>query len=128
MKKKVEAVKQVIVCPSIDGAYEQHQTTLANAIFGRGIEKRMKKGAICYAVSTNAYIKFKDALKLYDAYVQQLDTETRSRLLDEMLEAEPQALPAREVKEGTVALTGDGSFLEDCETTRAFEGVSGIDY
>lgn len=124
MKKQTEP--KVIKCPTFEKAYEVEQELTAKAIFARGIERHISKGKICYAVSTNAFIKFKDALKMYDLYVQGLDLETKCRLYDAMLDASgEQQAKARDNEEGTTWLSEDGKYLVDEDDVA---GVRGIDF
>lgn len=121
---KNETIKTVKL-PMFEGEVRPDQQDYAFRIFQRGLELNLNKSKVCYVASTQAYVKFKDALKLHDVWVKTLDIDTQRKMLDQVLlsESHEQAFPAREVKEGTI--TDD---LDDAETTRAFEGVSGIDY
>ncbi len=124
MKTKTETLKTVKL-PMFEGEVRPDQQEYAYRIFQRAHELKLKKGKACYVASTEAYVKFKDALKLYEMWKKTLSLDVQREMLDSALMAEShiQQAPAREVTEGTV--TDD---LDDKESTRSFEGVEGIDF
>jgi len=123
MKTK-EQVK-TITLPMFEGEVRPDQQEQAYRIYQRAHELKLKKGKACFVASTQAYIKFKDALKLHDMWVKTLSAQVQQEMLDLVLMAEDhkQNVPAREVIEGTIT-----DELDDKESTRAFEGVEGIDF
>jgi hypothetical protein len=119
--QKITTVK----LPMFEGEVRPDQQEQAYTIFAHARERKEKKGTACFVASTQAFIKFKDALKLHDMWVKTLSVQVQRQMLDEMFQNldHKQNMPAREVTEGTV--TDD---LDDKESTRAFEGVEGIDF
>jgi hypothetical protein len=120
MKTKTETLKTVKL-PMFEGEVRPDQQEYAYRIFQRGLELKLKKGKVCFVASTQAYVKFKDALKLHDMWVKTLSREVQLQMLDAVLMSDDhkQNMPARE------EMTHDEL---DIESTRAFEGVEGIDY
>lgn len=106
--------------PMFEGEVRPDQQEFSYRIFQRAYEKKITKSKACYVASTQAYVKFKDALKLYEMWKKTLSSDVQLAMLDEALMAEDhkQSFPARE------PLTQDEMELE---STRAFEGVEGID-
>lgn len=117
---KNETIKTVKL-PMFEGEVRPDQQEYAYRIFQRAYELKLKKGKACFVASTEAYIKFKDALKLYEVWKQTLSHDVQRQMLDEVLMSEPhkQEFPARE------EMTLDEL---DRESNQTFEGVEGIDY
>lgn len=107
--------------PSFEGEVRPDQVEFAERIFTRARELKLKKGKACFVASTQAYVKFKDALKLYELWTKKQSVAVQREMLDEVLMAEDhiQNIPARE------EMTHDEL---EIESIRAFEGVEGVDF
>lgn len=114
------ATLKVEKLPMFEGEVRPDQQEFAYRIFQRAYELKLQKGKACFVASTQAYVKFKDALKLYEMWKKTLSHEIQLAMLDEALMAEDhkQSFPARE------PMSHDEL---EAESTRAFEGVEGID-
>lgn len=118
MKKNNVVVEKL---PCFEGEVRPDQQEYAYKIFQRAYELKLKKGKACFVASTEAYVKFKDALKLYEMWKKTLSLDVQREMLDAILQAEDhkQTFPAREVMNHEEM---------EIESVRAFEGVEGIDF